>query len=494
MGIVIRQSALSATTSYLGVIVGFVNAIVLMPKFLTPDEIGLFRTLLGAALLLSTFGKFGISAALIRFKSLLEQKNIDAKAVYGLGLFINICTTLLFLVLFFIFRDFFERFYDAKADAIHDYFWLLVILTIELISFAFLQSLASIHMSIFVANTLKDLIYKILNMAGIVLLGMGWISFNTFVHSHLLLYLILMVILYVESVVKFKIKISFNLLPTAVIKEFIRYCSVIFLSGLGMSLLTLADQQLVSSYLGLSANAIYTTAIFMVMIIELPYRFVSEISAPILSNAFAKKDFNEINNHYKKASINLFLIGSLLYLLLVINLDNIFQLMPSGQFYAAGKSVVLIAGFTKLINMLFSINDSIIAISKYYKFNMALILILGIAMIGADMLLIPEFGLLGAAYAYFAVFTVYNILKMLLLKITSNLFPFTKKTIFAMALMATLYMLNFSFPFFINPWLDILMRSLILVLIFTFSIYKLKLSVEINEILEKVFFRLTSRK
>ena len=64
---------------------------------------------------------------------------------------------------------------------------------------------------------------------------------------------------------------------------------MIFLSGLGMSLLTLADQQLVSSYLGLSANAIYTTAIFMVMIIELPYRFVSEISAPILSMPLQKR-------------------------------------------------------------------------------------------------------------------------------------------------------------------------------------------------------------
>ena len=98
--------------------------------------------------------------------------------------------------------------------------------------------------------------------------------------------------------------------------------------------------------------------------------------------------------------------------------------------------------------MLFSINDSIIAISKYYKFNMALILILGIAMIGADMLLIPEFGLLGAAYAYFAVFTVYNILKMLLLKITSNLFPFTKKNHFCNGSNGHSLYAEFLFSFF----------------------------------------------
>ena len=72
MGIVIRQSLLSSAASYLGVAIGFVNAVILMPKFMTPDQIGLFRTLLSAALLLSSFGRFGINSGLIRFKSLLK--------------------------------------------------------------------------------------------------------------------------------------------------------------------------------------------------------------------------------------------------------------------------------------------------------------------------------------------------------------------------------------------------------------------------------------
>ena len=98
MGIVIRQSLLSSVASYIGVIIGFVNAVILMPKFMTPDQIGLFRTLLSAALIFSCFGRFGINSGLVRYKSLLKHPQKELKSLYGIGVLIVLFSSLFFFL------------------------------------------------------------------------------------------------------------------------------------------------------------------------------------------------------------------------------------------------------------------------------------------------------------------------------------------------------------------------------------------------------------
>ena len=483
MGIVIRQSLLSSAASYLGVAIGFVNAVILMPKFMTPDQIGLFRTLLSAALLLSNFGRFGVNSGLVRFKSLLKHPQTELKSLYGLGILIVFLSTLFFLIILIIFRSSWSDFYAEKSPQINDYFILLIVLTLELIVFQFLQTLASVHKNIFAANLLKDLVYKCLNMGGILLFATSVISFHTFIILHVYFYIILITLLFFESLYKYKIKISFKPLTPKITRELIYYCGTLFISGLGLSFLNLADQQLVSRYLGLETSGIYMTAIFMVMVIEMPRRFVGEISAPIISEAFGSGNLTIINEHYRKASINLFLLGGLIYVLIIINLDNIYAIMPKGQIYEAGRNVVILVGLAKLINLLFSLNDGIISMSKYYRFNMLLTLFLGLLMIGSDIILIPKYGLIGAAAALLGVLTLHGLSKLILLKMTYNFFPFTTKTILAALTILGLLLINCFIPLLINPFIDMMIRSVLIVVIFSLSIYQLKLSFEINQIM-----------
>ena len=490
MGIVIRQSLLSSAASYIGVIIGFVNAVILMPKFMTPDQIGLFRTLLSAALILSCFGRFGINSGLIRYKSLLKHPKKELKSLYGIGVLIMLFSSVFFLITLIIFRSSWADFYSEKAPDVNKYFVLVIVLTFELIIFQFLQTLAIINKNIFVANLLKDLVYKSLNMGGILLFATSLISFHTFIIFHIGFYILMIGLLFFESINKHKIKISFKPLPPKITRELIYYCGTLFISGLGLSLLNLADQQLVSRYLGLEASGIYMTAIFMVMVIEIPRRFVGEISAPIIAQAFGSNNLKSINEHYKKASINLFLLGGLIYLLIIANLDNIYLIMPKGQIYETGKNVVILAGLAKLINLLFSINDGIISMSKYYHFNMVITLFLGLLMIGSDIILIPRYGLIGAATALLLVFTVHGLFKLVLLKITYNFFPLTSKTFLGVLTILGVLSINYFIPLLINPLIDLILRSGLIIVIFLISIYKMKLSIEINQIINDLVNKL----
>ena len=66
-------------------------------------------------------------------------------------------------------------------------------------------------------------------------------------------------------------------------------------------------------------------------------------------------NISKVDQLYKKSSLYLFVFGSIFFLLIVWNLDDIFALMPKGDIFAAGKWVVVIIGAGKLIDMIFGI-------------------------------------------------------------------------------------------------------------------------------------------
>ena len=101
--------------------------------------------------------------------------------------------------------------------------------------------------------------------------------------------------------------------------------------------------------MGLSDTGIYTTAFYIAIIIEMPRRAVSQISTPILSKLFKENNLKSIKNYYKIVSINQLIIGSLLFLLVISNLENIFNLIPNKDNFIKGISIVPIICIAKLI-------------------------------------------------------------------------------------------------------------------------------------------------
>jgi len=75
---------------------------------------------------------------------------------------------------------------------------------------------------------------------------------------------------------------------------------------------------------------------------------------------------------------------------------------------------------------------------------------------------------------------------------TYNFFPFTTKTILAALTILGLLLINCFIPLLINPFIDMMGRSGLILLIFSFSIYKLKLSFEINQMINDLAKRLNT--
>jgi O-antigen/teichoic acid export membrane protein len=239
--------------------------------------------------------------------------------------------------------------------------------------------------------------------------------------------------------------------------------------------------------LGLSENGVYTTAFYIAVVIEMARRPISQISQPLISNSFKKNDINAIEKIYKQVSINQMIIGGLFYIGIVSNLDNLYALMPNSESFEIGTWVMIIVGAGKLIDMTFGINGEVIIMSKFYRFNVVTVILLAMITVLFNFLLIPIFGMTGAAIATLMSMICYNLIKMIFIKIKLRIIPFTWNNLMLAGIIILILMLGINIPKIDNTILDIIIRSSVITISFGIIIYLLKLSKEMNELIKKVF-------
>jgi O-antigen/teichoic acid export membrane protein len=263
-----------------------------------------------------------------------------------------------------------------------------------------------------------------------------------------------------------------------------KYMVFIMAAAVGSAIVLQIDQLMVTAYLGLDVNAIYVIAFFMGTIIEIPKRSISQMSDAIIAAAFENERLDEIKKIYKQSSINQLILGSFVFILVVVNLDNIYAIMPKGDDYVSGKWVVVIIGLSKLIDMGFGVNSEIIISSKYYKNNIYFVLILAVLTIGLNILLIPIYGLSGAAIASLTSVFLFNLMKMTFIYLKLHFQPFSIHTLSTILLSVSCFVIMILIPKFQNGILNAVYLTIVASIIFGLLMLFFKPSKEITKIIQ----------
>jgi O-antigen/teichoic acid export membrane protein len=216
---------------------------------------------------------------------------------------------------------------------------------------------------------------------------------------------------------------------------------------------------------------------------------VLRIAHPKISQAWEVNDLNEIDKIYKRTTNLQIYLGLFIFTLLFFFSDNI--LLFLGDNYIEGYSVLIFIALGQLINISAGMCGGIIGFSHYYKFDFYIRLVLIVINVIMNYLLIPSYGMLGAAIATAFSLGMYNILKVLFVYYKFSLQPYSLeviKIIFAFIItsgMLYLFDLNYN---------NLSICYIILVSIFSFGVYNIILifflkSESVNLDLLKSFFK-----
>lgn len=425
MGIVIRQSIRSTVWAYFGILLGAITTLWLYPHFLSAAQIGLTTgVLLSLASILSQLGLAGTQNTAYFYSAKVNDSPTAKASLLGLLVKLAFYSTFALLLLYVAMQSIFVHWYQAKSALFLHYFYATIPFTITVVAYNLLEAFVRSQKQIVFTNFTREVLLRLINIAALVALALNWISFDFFVWTFVFAYGALFLALWWNHRKDDFMKISFDNSYQSLIqrKEIIQYSLYNVLAGGAWSIANSIDSLMLAGH-SLSDAGIYRLAYFICSVVQMPQKTISQILLPLVADAWHENDAKKLDELYKKSAMQLMIAGSFLILLLVLLVDVFLEQLPAE--YHGAKWVVLLLASSKLIDMATSINGEIIQTSKYYKFNLYLILALMIFTIFANAYFIPRYGIIGAALATTLVNILFNIAKYLYVWFKVRIQPFT---------------------------------------------------------------------
>ncbi len=480
MGIIQTQAIKGTIYSYLGVGIGFIITAILFPRILSTEEIGILKLLVSFSVIFAQFASLGFINVINRLFPYFRDKSSGHNGLLFIALGVSIAGFILSIISLEILKPLLIS-NNADSSALFiEYINYLVPLIFFTAFFNLFDSYIKALFNAVIGTVLKELIQRIFILAVIVMFYFDLFSFNLFVLLYTIALsfptLILLFILVWKG--EFKIQLPPKSILIRFKKEIIDLCIYGILIGFGGIAIVQIDSILVNKFLGLSLTGIYATNFFFATIILIPSRPLIKIATTILAEAWKRNDLKEIQMIYQKSSINQALIGTLLFIGLWVNIDNIYMFIP--EEYEAGKWVIFFVGLANVFDMLTGINAVIIQTSSNFKVNAVITLIFLVLIVVFNWIFIPLMGITGAGIAALISVVVTNTLRSIYLKVKFRLTFFHPKIIVIILVAGFSYLVSYFIPQFESFIVDIVIRSLACGGIFMCIIIALKVSEEIN--------------
>ncbi len=492
MGIIIRQSIKTVIVTYAGIVLGFVNTLILYPLVLTQEQVGLTRTLINVAVLFSTFSALGAVTIPTLFFPFFKD---PAKRHHGFLFFliaVGMTGFSLFVVAFIAFQSQITSAYIETAPLIVHYLYYIIPFTFAVLFYNILETYTIVHQLPVVPNFLREVFTRGMITLGLALIFFGIFSFTVFVPWIVSAYLctLLIILLYLKHQKILFLKPDFSLFQSKQFKAMVIYGGFAFVGNVSGAIIANIDGLLLSAYSGLKSTGIYAIAFFIGQVVEIPKRSLSVVLIPLVSEANKNNDVVKLKLLYKKSSINQLIVGGFIFLGLWVNIEDIFKLIPNGSIYAAGKWVVFYIGMAKLFDMVTGINAEIIGTSKFYKYDLVFYLFLSFIGIGANLLLIPTYGITGAAMASAISVLLFNSARYVFVAVIYKIQPFAWSTLTVIALGCGIAVSQPLLTLSLHPIINVIIRSIVVGITFIGGSILLGASEDINLIVKKVMGRI----
>ena len=482
MGVVIRQSFKATIVSYAGACIGAFTVIFLYPKCLTPEQIGLTRTLTEAALLFSFFAQMGMSNVAIKFFPYFKDSDNHHNGFPFIITVFPLIGFSLFVIMFFLFENGIKSIFHDKSNLFNEYIIFVIPFTFFLVYSTIYETYASLLQRIVVPKLIKEVLIRILTISIIILFFFKAINLNQFVFAFVSIYGIASIlnIFYINSIQKINLKPKLDFIKNPLKRDMFTFTLFMVIAGVGSSISGRIDVFMIGNKISLTGTGIFTIAFFIASFIEMPSRAIFQITTPFASEALKNNDMVLIGSLYKRVAINQLIISGLLFLLIWANADNIFRIMPNGHLYQSSKYVILFIGLAKVFDAATGINATILSYSKYYYYTLFFIFVLAIITVTSNLILIPLYGIVGSAIATAISIFLYNATLVFFVNLKLMVQPFSINTLKVGFIILLILVCNSLVHSNGNPYLDAIMRSSLIIILFLLAIYKFKVSDDIN--------------
>ncbi len=480
MGIVLSQSFKNTIWTYVGFAIGAINTLFLYTNFISPEYYGLVTFILSTAYIMMPLMAFGVHNTIIKFYSSYKTKN-SLNSFLTLMLLLPLIVIIPFTVIGYLSYDAIGELLSQKNTIVKDYVWHIFVVAISLAYFEIFYAWSKVQMQTVFGNFMKEVFHRAGVMILLFCVYKMWLTVEEFIIGVVLVYVLRTVIMKLYAYSIHLPIIRFKRVPN--LKPVLKYSTLIIIAGSVAVLLLDIDKFMLGEYIEIENVAYYGVAIYIATVIGVPSRSMYQITNPITAEYLNEGKINDLKDLYKKSSLNLFIISGLIFLLIILNINELYKIIP--QEFSGGLLVVFLIGLVKLYDNLLGNNNAILFNSNYYRIVLVFGVLLAILTVILNMVFIPMYGINGAAFATFIAVVLYNTSKLIFVNNKFEMHPFTSDTaktfVLILVLIAAFYFWEFSF----HPLVNITLKSIIVSLLYIISVYAFKLSDDISKVVKK---------
>lgn len=496
MGIVFRQSAKNAIVSAAGAVLGAI-VILLTTNYIQKRELGFIGTFTtyavagGQLLIIGLNSTIGFYVHKYADEPLKKRKLITWSL--GLPTLILTFTTILYYIL----QPWIIGLLQPKDQALQlRYYNWLPFYTLMFIYLAVLEQYLGSQLKVAAAAFMREVAFRLGYVALILLYAFGIVGIDTLITGNVLLYLLPVgaMLLLARGTKDFGLTMRSGVFSRGEVREMAHFTWYHFLMASSILLINYMDQLLLPLYdkSGLVSAAVYRNAVFLISLLQVPYRALVPASYAVLAKAFADNDTAKAKDLFQRSSVNIFIATVFVAAILYCNLPNVLNVIPAGYEAITGVFLVLLAG--NLVNIVTGMNDQVLSITNFYKFNFYLSLVLMMSLYFLLRFLVPEYGVYGAAVATSVTMIVFNLVKTLFIWRKLDMLPFSKRTLLILVAVVPALAAGYYLPHFfsqvrhkyVHALLDTCLRSGVIMVVYLLMLVWLKPSADLEEYLAQI--------
>lgn len=484
MGIVLRQSLNNTIITYIGFAIGAINTLFLYTRFMIPENYGLIQVILSVSAILMPILAFGVPNTVVKFYSSFKDRT-KQDAFLTLVLFLPMVLIIPIALLSFFANEFIGDLLSNKNPVVGKYVWHIFFVGMAMAYFEIFYAWSRIKMKSIFGNFMKEIFCRIVQSVLLILLWFKIIDVYFFINALVAAYLLRTLIMKVYAFYLRMPKMNFTL--TSNWTNIVAYSALIILGGSTAIVLLEVDKVMLNHFLDIDNIAYYAVSGFIASTIAVPSRAMHQITYPLTASYINNKEKGALKSLYQKSSLTLFIVSGILFLLIFLNLDELYTLLPNN--YANGFMIVFWIGLAKVYDALLGNNNAILYNSDYYRSILFFGVLLAFFAILFNLWLIPTYGINGAAIASFSAFFIYNTLKLIYVRAKFRVIPFTIETLKVFGLLLSVGCIFWFIDFPFHAIVSIGLKSILMILVYVTVLYRFKISEDVYGFLNKYLKR-----
>ena len=490
MGIVKAQAYKNTIVSYGGMVIAYLNTVLLFPSVFpkTSSEYGFYNLIITVSVLYSLVASIGIPSIMAKYFPFYRTEDKQHNGFIHWSILLSVIGFLLATFLYVIFKPLIISAYINKSLLFVRYYYLLIPLSLFVVVFNYLEMTGRIIYQTIYSNVLQNIVLRLLTSGFLIMIIFNWINFQQFIFLYIAAngFISLLLLISIALSGKFTYKMTDYRFKTIKKREVVGFGLFTLLSSAVYVLLQKIDVLMLTSMSGLSEQGVYSWYFNIAIVISIPAQALSRTTYAIVADSWKSNNMTNIAEVYYKTSIVQMTIGALLFIGVIVNRENLYAIVRNKE-YTDPKyfSLFIVIGLGFMVDITGGLNTYIISTSHKYRLVTLMVLVASIICVGLNWLLIPTYKGLGAALAYLISIGSLNFITWFYIKYRFKMQPFGYKHIEVLGISLVSLAVGYYFWRMPNVWMDIILRSGTTATCYIILTYLFKISPDINEKVDK---------